>query len=105
MEKKNGKPGLVIVCIFFIIAILVLAFSAGFLYCKNKGFGVTKSSAMQNDYDLTLPTEIERRTMTVDEIKVLLADIGEFSTSSGVYSTTKDADYTRVLLDKSPLLF
>lgn len=89
MEKKNEKPCLVIVRIFLTITVLMLAFAAGFLYCKNKGFAVTTSSAHGNEYDLTLPKETERRIITVDEIKVLLADIGEFSTYSGIYSTTK----------------
>ena len=103
MEKKNEKPCLVIVRIFLTITVLMLAFAAGFLYCKNKGFAVTTSSAHGNEYDLTLPKETERRIITVDEIKVLLADIGEFSTYSGIYSTTKEADYTRFLLDKVPI--
>lgn len=103
MEKKNEKSWLVIVRILLTITVLMVAFAAGFLYCKNKGFVVTMSSAQGNEYDLTLPKETERRIITVDEIKVLLADIGGFSTYSGIYSTTKEADYTRFLLDKVPI--
>lgn len=100
---KNKRTVLAGVFIFLSVVFLMLAFGAGFWYCKNEGFGETQSSIVQNDHDWTLPKETEHRTITVDEIEVILAELGEFSTYSGLYSTTKEADYTRFLTGKIPI--
>lgn len=53
----------------------------------------------EEKFDLELPAEVEKRVVTADEVEVVLAEISQFSTYSGEYTTTKSAEYTRYFLD------
>ncbi len=85
------------------LGLLALAFVAGFCYCKYNIPEMKSNVIIQTGNDLSLPTETERRMVTIAEIEVILSDISEFSTYSALYSTTKEADYTRFILDSIPI--
>lgn len=81
--------------------VIVLVFKAGSFY--NRFFGTdTSAEAVENydeDFDLQLPGEVEKRVVTVDEIEGKLEQLNEWSTYSGNYQITKSEDFTRYMLD------
>ena len=85
------------IAVFLTIA---LVFGAGFF--AGKHFGSNAEAVEEpptEDFDLTLPGEVEKRVVTIDEIQMQLMEIGELSTYSGEYSVIKSADFTRYFLD------
>ena len=57
----------------------------------------------EEEFDLELPAEVEKRVVTAEEIEVVLVDISQFSTYSGEYTATKSAEYTRYFIDDIPV--
>lgn len=55
-------------------------------------------------FDLELPMEVEKRVVTVRDIKLKLVDMRELSTYSGEYTVTYGKDEIRYMLDKIPVL-
>ncbi|MCC8046568.1 MAG: DUF4230 domain-containing protein [Clostridiales bacterium] len=84
-----------------VLLVLVLVFEAGSFY--NRFFGTDASAeAVENDdedFDLQLPGEVEKRVVTVDEIEGKLEQLNEWSTYSGNYQIIKSEDFTRYMLD------
>ena len=87
-------------CLIF----LLIVFGLGYYLGTQK---VVESKAIEkvsNDFDLKLPTEVIKRTVTLLEVEAKIGEIAELSTYLGEYSVTKSADYQRYLLDDIPIL-
>lgn len=84
---------------------LAIVFGAGYFVGSFSGEDaevaevVEKSTQEEDTFDLELPAEIEKRVVTVEEVKLELVEIGQFSTYSGEYTTTESAEYTRYFMD------
>ena len=69
-------------------------------------FGIEKKDAStvekeENDtFDLTLPGETEKRVVTVEEVKVKLDELSDFSTYMGTYSVTMAKDEMRYWMER-----
>ncbi len=96
----------VVVSLVIVVAILVGTFGAGYFlgYRAGKDPGAVVEAATDS-FDLELPLEVERRAVTVDEVKSKLVSIGELSTYSGEYECTLGKEETRYFLEKIPVLF
>lgn len=84
-----------------VLVVLVLVFEAGSFYNQLFGTDATAEAVENNDedFDLQLPGEVEKRVVTVDEIEGKLEQLNEWSTYSGNYQITKSEDFTRYMLD------
>lgn len=56
-----------------------------------------------SEFDLQLLGEVEKSTVTVEEIKSKLTEISEFSTYESEYEVTKGKEYVRHMLDDIPV--
>lgn len=92
--------------ILTLVLILAVTFGAGYYIGgrSSKGDSVVAEDG-HDSLDFELPIEVERRIITVDEVKSKLVRIGELSTYSGEYTCTLGKDETRYFLDKIPVLF
>ena len=85
--------------IAIILSALVLmgaVFAAGYFY---PGKSPESTEVKQNDTDLKLPFETERRTVTKEEIKSELIAIEEISSYESKYDVVKAVDESRYVLD------
>ena len=85
-----------------VLLTLAIVFGAGYFVGSISGEEtevVEPIIPVENEFDLELPAEVEKRTVTAEEIEVVLADISQFSTYSGDYTATKTAEYTRHIID------
>ena len=85
-----------------VLLTLALVFSAGYFvgsFPDEEAEIVEPINPAEEQFDLELPAEVEKRIVTVEEVEVMLVDISQFSTYSGEYTTTKSAEYTRYFLD------
>lgn len=90
-----------------LVALLTLAvvFGAGYFVGsfsdeEDEAAEAVETSTQEEDtFDLELPAEVEKRIVTAEEVELELVGIGQFSTYSGEYTTTKSAEYTRYFLD------
>ena len=88
-----------------VILVLAVAFGAGYVYCYMSGSNMNYVAVNENNgFDLELPLEVEKRVITVDEIKAKLEKIGELSTYAGEYTCTLGKDETRYMLKNVPVL-
>lgn len=87
-----------------VVLILGVVFGAGYYFgdIANQQENVAVEEK-DGGMDLELPLEVERRTVTVDEVESRLVEIGELSTISGEYTYTLGKDETRYWLDKIPV--
>lgn len=87
--------------IIAILFTLTVVFACGYYIGKLKN----KSTAVPVDvpdppvFNLQLPGEVEKRTITKEEVQVKLSEIGELATYQGSYTISKAADYSRYFLD------
>ena len=98
----------VIVILIDFIAVLVIiaiAFAAGYCFCNVSGDEVKEVVVSDNedDIDLELPMEVEKRVITVEEVETKLTEIGELSTYSGKYTYTMGKDEERYCFEKIPV--
>lgn len=87
-----------------VAVLLVLALFFGFGYFI--GSRQKDAVPVNNDddgFDLKLPTEVEKRIVTKEEVSAKLIEISELSTYSGEYTVSKAADFTRYVLDDIPI--
>lgn len=91
---KNMKET---ICNLLLIAIIVgISFIGSLWYCNHRA--EKKAQEVEDTTpDVKLPGEVEKRTITIDEVKAKLVEIGELSTYSGEYTVTKEADESRYL--------
>lgn len=85
-----------------VLLTLAIVFGAGYFVGSISGEEtevVEPIIPVENEFDLELPAEVEKRIVTAEEIEVVLADISQFSTYSGEYTVTKTAEYTRYFID------
>ena len=82
------------------IIVIALIFGAGVLvghYCLDSAN--LETVGQNNDgFDLKLPGEAEKRTVTNKDVQTQLKEISEFSTYSGEYNVNMTADYSRYFL-------
>ena len=85
-----------------VLLTLAIVFGAGYFvgsYPSDEAEVVEPIAPVEEEFNLELPAEVEKRIVTVEEIEVVLVDISQFSTYCGEYTATKSADYTRYFLD------
>ena len=85
---------------------LAIVFGAGYFVGSipdEEAEVVEPVAPVEEEFDLELPAEVEKRVVTAEEIEVVLVDISQFSTYSGEYTTTKSAEYTRYFIDDIPV--
>ncbi len=91
------KAGEVLKSIIIIVVLLAVGFAVGFFF-KDYLFR-QDAEATGTSSGISLPGEVEKRVVTIDEVKVILSETSEFSTYSCQYSVEKSADYSRYFLD------
>lgn len=97
--KKIWKNGLAI------IVPLLLGIGAGvglrnFLYQQESSArAAVVEDTYDDQFDLHLPGEVEKRIITQSEVEAKLAEVGQLATYCGEYTATKEGDYPRYLLD------
>lgn len=80
--------------------VIGVAFGIGFFMGRTQNpAAISFSREDDKNFDFKLPGEVERRTLTVDEIKTKLSQIGQLASYSCDYFVTKDADFTRYFID------
>ena len=85
-----------------VLLTLAIVFGAGYFvgsFPDEDAEVVEPINPTEEEFDLKLPAEVEKRIVTVEEVEVVLIDVSQFSTYSGEYTTTKSAEYTRYFLD------
>lgn len=91
-----------IVSAIIVIAMFVGIFGAGYWYGRlTKGEIVNQQES--KTFDLKLPGEVERRTITKNEVETKLIAIGELSTYMGEYEVERTEEQTRYMLDNIPV--
>lgn len=91
-----------IVSAIIVIAMFVGIFGAGYWYGRlTKGKIVNQQES--KTFDLKLPGEVERRTITKNEVETKLIAIGELSTYMGEYEVERTEEQTRYMLDNIPV--
>ncbi len=88
--------------IILVIAVLFLG-NVYWYHCYQKEKGET-TIVEDTESDVKLPTETEKRTVTIDEVEVMLAEIGELSTYSGQYEITREEGSSRYVLENIKVL-
>lgn len=92
---KNGKGFLRIT--FFCVITFGIGLYIGTNYNKPKAEVIVDTE--NSGFDLKLPGEVEKRTVTVDEVESRIFEIGELSTYCGEYKVTKSVDEARYFID------
>lgn len=90
------------VAVVFTSLVIVLAISAGIVWVKSFAQEPKKAEiieASENEFDLKLSNEVEKRVVTVEEIKIKLAEIGQLATYYEDYQVTKEVEHTRYFID------
>ena len=85
-----------------VLLTLAIVFGAGYFvgsFLDEDSEVVEPINPTEEEFDIKLPAEVEKRIVTVEEVEVVLIDVSQFSTYSGEYTTTKSAEYTRYFLD------
>lgn len=85
-----------------VLLALAIVFGTGYFvgsYPKDDAEVVEPVTPVEEKFDFELPSEVEKRVVTMEDIEVVLVDISQFSTYSGEYTTTKSAEYTRHIID------
>ena len=80
----------------------VLAFSltgVGFILGNIEDSVKVTDNSNSTEFDLKLPGEVEKRTVTKSEVVSRIREIGELSTYCGEYNFTKTVDQSRYFLD------
>ena len=81
---------------------VVLAFSltgVGFILGNIEDSIKVTDNSNSTEFDLKLPGEVEKRTVTKSEVVSRIREIGELSTYCGEYNFTKTVDQSRYFLD------
>ena len=97
--KKKSKSISIILSAIILIGLIGAAFAGGyFIGIKQMPEAeIVENPVVEND--LQLPGEVEKSTVTVEEIKSKLNEISEFSTYESEYEVTKGKKYQRHMLD------
>lgn len=80
------------------LAVLAGAFGSGY-YCGTHNLPEAEAVVQTVYRDIMIPTEVEKRVVTKEEVETRLVEIGELSTYAGEYTVNKAVDQTRYLLD------
>lgn len=86
-----------------IVVVFIVVWGSGYYFRGIEDDKVITKVKENNTFDLELPGEVERRVITVSEIKSELAEIKELSTYSTQYTCTLGKDETRYLLEDIPV--
>lgn len=85
-----------------VLLVLGAVFGIGY-YCGMRGYEPKTESieeAEASGFDLKLPGEVEKRTVTKDEVESRIYEIGELSTYCGEYEISKSVDESRYFIDQ-----
>lgn len=85
-----------------VLFVLGAVFGIGY-YCGTRGYEPKTESIEEADasgFDLKLPGEVEKRTVTKDEVESRIYEIGELSTYCGEYDISKSVDESRYFIDQ-----
>lgn len=93
--------------IISVLLVLALVFGAGYFVGtqKQKGEVTVVDSDDDDEFNLELPGETEKRVVTVEEVKTKLVELDELATYSGEYTVTYGKDETRHFLDDIDIPF
>ena len=75
-----------------VLLTLAIVFGAGYFvggYPSDEAEVVEPIAPVEEEFNLELPAEVEKRIVTVEEIEVVLVDISQFSTYCGEYTATE----------------
>ena len=85
-----------------VVIVLGAVFGGGY-YCGTRG-NESEAEIVEesetSEFDLKLPGEVEKRTVTKDEVESRIYEIGELSTYCGEYTVSKSVDESRYFIDK-----
>ena len=99
-EEKSGSN--MFLKLIIAAALMVVSYFVGInVGCPDN---VTVVEQEQDGFDLEMPNEVEKRTVTVDEVETRIAEIGELSTYSMEYSRTLGKDEVRYFFSDVAIL-
>ena len=84
-----------------ILLVAAILFGTGY-HCGDKRKS-EKHVATKDGFDLKLPGEAEKMTVTINEIEGKLKEIGELSSHEWDYTSRKGKDFDRIMLDDIPV--
>ena len=84
-----------------VVLVFVVTFGAGYGVAKYtiESEEIVVEKEVENSVDLNLPGEVEKRSVTVEEVESKLMEMAELTTYSGEYTVTYGKDEARYLLD------
>ncbi|SDM08186.1 Protein of unknown function [Sarcina sp. DSM 11001] len=71
----------------------------GIFKSNDKNYEVVEKNTT-DDFDLEMPGEVEKRTITIEEVEVKLEELSEFSSYMGSYHVTLEKEEVRYWLEK-----
>ena len=83
-----------------LLAALCFVGGAYFMYEKMTDSSEAESVTVTDDADLQLPTESEKRIVTVEDVQSKLTQMAELATYGGEYTVTIGKEESRYLLEK-----
>lgn len=90
---------LVFIIVVFFAGAATMHFKPGIFGIENKD-AVTVEKEEDDDFDLTMPGETEKKVVTVEDVKIKLTELSEFSTYMGTYSVTMEKEEMRYWLER-----
>lgn len=82
-----------------LLLVSALAFGGGYWMGVRQQNEAEIVETPQDDFDLKLPGEVEKRVVTKEEVEVKLLEIGELASYSGDYTVSKSTENSRYILD------
>jgi len=82
-----------------LLLVSALAFGVGYWMGVRQQNEAEIVETPQDDFDLKLPGEVEKRVVTKEEVEVKLLEIGELASYSGDYTVSKSTENSRYILD------
>ena len=89
--------------IFAVLLVLTVTFGAGYFVGSIPEEEPEVVEDSDDNFDVKLPGEKEKRVVTKEEIELVLVEISQFSTYSGEYTVSKAAEYSRYFIDDIPI--
>lgn len=89
----------VIELLLVLLLVATLAFGGGYWLGFQRQNEAEIAEPQQDDFDLKLPGEVEKRVVTREEVEVKLLEIGELASYSGDYTVSKSTENSRYVLD------